>query len=127
MFEREAIAANLGRWVPVGKYKWSPEMRDHVEALAERLERRPQPVELPPDLVRRTGERRDLPEPVPGIAQIPVRYAYDETLERDCEVLAVTRGGAVKIRAVLHPGTAPTEVWVWRNAVVPKGAGDDGR
>lgn len=90
-----------------------------VQALIRRLDRKPQPVDLPVEVVERTGARRDAFDPVPVRAVIPVTYQYTDVLEVDGEVIAWTKK-AVLVRAVLEPGAAPRDVWVWANAVTRK-------
>lgn len=90
-----------------------------IQALIRRMDRKPQPIDLPVEVLEQTGPRKDAFDPVPVRAVIPVTYQYTDVVQVEGEAIAWT-GKAVLVRAVLEEGTAPREVWVWANAVTRK-------
>jgi len=99
------------------------------ERVERQWARRPTPIHIPDSVLRQTGKEHEC-APVPVRALVPVRYAYEDLLEVEGEVVAWTPR-AVLVRAVLIPGHTPQHVWVWANAVTrtqpqPASPGPDG-
>ena len=86
-----------------------------IDRMIQRWEREPKPMSLPSDAVELTGKRRE-GNGTRVRALVPMETRYVETIDVEGEVIAWTPR-AILVRAVLTPGKAPEEVWVWASAV----------
>jgi len=89
--------------------------QNDLDRMIARWEREPSPVSLPQTTVDQTGTRHD-GDGTRVRALIPMETRYVESIDVEGEVIAWTPR-AVLVRAVLAPGKAPQNVWVWASAV----------
>lgn len=84
--------------------------------LIDKLDRDPQPMNLPYEVVQASGRRREAKTPVRVRALVPMQIAYTEMRAIDGEVIAWT-DKAVLVRYAPGQGAQARTVWVWANAV----------
>lgn len=94
--------------------KPSPSLERDFEKVERHWETRPEPISLPPDLVRQTGSIHK-GDGTRVLAQIPFKIAYTNVEPLEAVVDEWTRD-AVKVGFETRDGRL-LSAWVWANAV----------